>query len=108
MLLLQIVTLQLAMVHKVINQGDSVILTDTMHLIQALVRVERQFFAHLLNFLCLLWEHVSESLLLVFHKIKDFCLELVHAPLSVAPFFGVLLEQFVLSLFQTGELFLVV
>lgn len=54
MLLLQIVTLQLAMVHKVINQGDSVILTDAMHLIQALVRVERQFFAHLLNFLGLL------------------------------------------------------
>lgn len=66
-LLLQIVALQLAVVHKVINQGDTVILTDAMHLIQALVRVERQFFAHLLNFLGLLWEHVPESLLLVLH-----------------------------------------
>jgi hypothetical protein len=55
------------MVHKVINQGDTVILTDAMHLIQALVRIKRQFFAHLLNFLGLLREHVPESLLLVLH-----------------------------------------
>ena len=50
-LLLQIVTLNFTLIHEMINKCNSVIFSNSLHLIQTLISVETQLFPHFLNFL---------------------------------------------------------
>jgi len=75
-----------------INEGDAIIFTDTLHLRQALISVETELFMSFLHFGSVCSQHVLECFVFIILQLAVFADQVLDAAVCVSPMAWVLLK----------------